>query len=386
MFIVAKVWRARSPIVRGSLEGIARERQQGELLSGSEAAIRRLGRDRPPDRLEEPPQVGHRAVGLRETVARAIAGDYRERPESRNRLTPGRRRGLQSLDTMNSRRHVVFWPAAPAMRRWPCPLLLAPAGSREAVRAALDAGADAVYVGLEGWSRGGARRELGWDELVAAQREVGLGRTEASRSRSNTIPKPEERARLFERIPALLDLGIRRRHRERHRNPGGAATRGFREPAADRQHRLRRPDGRGCRFLQGPGRSRRRPAGNGEPRGDARDQDRPGNRRGDHGPHGRGVRPAREVLDAELRAPEAVAPSGRVPSGRRGETPEGALRGLRQTGQHEARGRRSLLQDLPATLGALRRAGGGSTRGSFPAGRSAGSRRSRPTPKRAWTS
>src|ERR1017187_1856717 len=90
------------------------------------------------------------------------------------------------------------------------PILLAPAGTVEAVRAALGAGADAVYVGLEGWSRGGARRELGWDELVAAQREV------ASAGRSlqvalNTIPKPEERARLFERVPALLDLGIRER-------------------------------------------------------------------------------------------------------------------------------------------------------------------------------
>ena len=88
------------------------------------------------------------------------------------------------------------------------PVLLAPAGTVEAVRAALDAGADAVYVGLEGWSRGGARRELGWSELVAAQREV------ASAGRSlqvalNTIPKAEERARLFERVPALLDLGIR---------------------------------------------------------------------------------------------------------------------------------------------------------------------------------
>jgi putative protease len=87
------------------------------------------------------------------------------------------------------------------------PALLAPAGSPEAVVAALDAGADAVYVGLEGWSRGGARRELNWDELKAAQREV------ASAGRKlqvavNTIPKPQERAQLFERIPALLDLGI----------------------------------------------------------------------------------------------------------------------------------------------------------------------------------
>ncbi len=87
------------------------------------------------------------------------------------------------------------------------PRLLAPAGSLEAVVAALDAGADAVYVGLKGWSRGGARRELDWDELAAAQREA----TSAGRRLQvavNTIPKPRERAQLFERVPALLDLGI----------------------------------------------------------------------------------------------------------------------------------------------------------------------------------
>lgn len=87
------------------------------------------------------------------------------------------------------------------------PVLLAPAGSREAVAATLEAGADAVYVGLKGFSRGGARRELGWDDLVAARREV------ASAGRKlqvaiNTIPKPRERVCLVERVPALLDLGI----------------------------------------------------------------------------------------------------------------------------------------------------------------------------------
>ena len=88
------------------------------------------------------------------------------------------------------------------------PVLLAPAGSPEAVRAALDAGADAVYVGLEGWSRGGARRELKWEELAAARREVESAGGQL-RVAVNTIPKPQERARLFERIPALIDLGIR---------------------------------------------------------------------------------------------------------------------------------------------------------------------------------
>ena len=86
--------------------------------------------------------------------------------------------------------------------------LLAPAGSPEAVQAALDAGADAVYVGLKGWSRGGARGELTWEELVAAQRRAASAGREIQVA-LNIIPKPQERARLFERIPPLLDLGIR---------------------------------------------------------------------------------------------------------------------------------------------------------------------------------
>jgi putative protease len=93
------------------------------------------------------------------------------------------------------------------MKVMAAPRLLAPAGSLEAVVAALDAGADAVYVGWKGWSRGGARRELDWAELAGAQRRA------ASAGRRlqvalNTIPKPRERAQLFERVPALLDLGI----------------------------------------------------------------------------------------------------------------------------------------------------------------------------------
>jgi len=88
------------------------------------------------------------------------------------------------------------------------PALLAPAGSLEAVRAVLDAGADAVYVGLKGWSRGGSRSELDWDELVDAEREVASADRELQVA-LNTIPKPGERARLLERVPALLELGIR---------------------------------------------------------------------------------------------------------------------------------------------------------------------------------
>jgi len=87
-------------------------------------------------------------------------------------------------------------------------ILLAPGGDCEAVRIAFDAGADAVYVGLKGWSRGGSRSELNWEELVDCQRLVASTRRELHLA-LNIIPKPEERARLFDRIPPLLDIGIR---------------------------------------------------------------------------------------------------------------------------------------------------------------------------------
>lgn len=75
------------------------------------------------------------------------------------------------------------------------------------MRVALDAGADAVYVGLEGWSRGGSRGELTWDELRNAQRVVfSAGRK--LHLALNIIPRPAERARLFERARAVVDLGI----------------------------------------------------------------------------------------------------------------------------------------------------------------------------------
>src|SRR6266511_5834707 len=71
-------------------------------------------------------------------------------------------------------------------------ILLAPAGSPEAVHAALEAGADAVYVGLKGWSRGGARGELDRDELGRAVRRAAERGAELQLA-LNTIPKPPER-------------------------------------------------------------------------------------------------------------------------------------------------------------------------------------------------
>ena len=87
-------------------------------------------------------------------------------------------------------------------------VLLAPGGSPEAVATALGAGADAVYVGLRGWSRGGARSELEWPEVEAAACLARAHRAELQVA-LNTIPRPHETALLHATVLRLLDLGVR---------------------------------------------------------------------------------------------------------------------------------------------------------------------------------
>jgi putative protease len=87
-------------------------------------------------------------------------------------------------------------------------VLLAPAGNLDALRAALDAGAEAVYVGLKGYSRGGARGELTWAELAVAL-DLARRRGAEIQLAVNTIPRPAERDRLFAEIPRAAALGIR---------------------------------------------------------------------------------------------------------------------------------------------------------------------------------
>ena len=86
-------------------------------------------------------------------------------------------------------------------------VILAPAGSLEAAEQAFAAGADAVYVGLKGFSRGGARNEL----TIADLRRC-LDRAHASRKRvqlaANIIPKPQERAVLLEQLRELAAAGL----------------------------------------------------------------------------------------------------------------------------------------------------------------------------------
>ena len=86
-------------------------------------------------------------------------------------------------------------------------MLLAPAGNLEAAKQAFQAGADAVYVGLRGWSRGGARGEFGREQLRvciemahAAGKKVQLA--------ANVIPKPQERQRLLQQLAELTDWGL----------------------------------------------------------------------------------------------------------------------------------------------------------------------------------
>lgn len=88
-----------------------------------------------------------------------------------------------------------------------CATLLAPAGNLEAARQAFEAGADAVYVGLKGWSRGGARGELDREQLRqciklahALGKQVQLA--------ANIIPKSLERQQLLEQLMELAEWGL----------------------------------------------------------------------------------------------------------------------------------------------------------------------------------
>lgn len=86
-------------------------------------------------------------------------------------------------------------------------ILLAPAGSVQAAKSSLEAGADAIYVGLKGWSRGGARGELTLEELHQVLALAGkTGRT--VQLALNTIPRGREIDFLIERLREATGWGI----------------------------------------------------------------------------------------------------------------------------------------------------------------------------------
>lgn len=89
----------------------------------------------------------------------------------------------------------------------PPAILLAPAGSLEGVAQALQAGADAVYVGLKGWSRGGARGELDREQLRQCTR-LAQAHGKKIHLAVNVIPKPHEREVLLEHLTELAAWGL----------------------------------------------------------------------------------------------------------------------------------------------------------------------------------
>jgi putative protease len=93
------------------------------------------------------------------------------------------------------------------LHRADAPILLAPAGDPTAAVAALESGADAIYVGLKGWSRGGAKGELTSEELQEVLRAA-HARSRRVRVALNTIPRRAERRYLVGRVAELIDWGI----------------------------------------------------------------------------------------------------------------------------------------------------------------------------------
>ena len=93
------------------------------------------------------------------------------------------------------------------LHRADAPILLAPAGDPAAAVAALEAGADTIYVGLKGWSRGGAKGELTSEELQEVLRAA-HARSRRVRVALNTIPRRTERRYLLGRVAELIGRGI----------------------------------------------------------------------------------------------------------------------------------------------------------------------------------
>src|SRR3972149_4983731 len=96
------------------------------------------------------------------------------------------------------------------LHRADAPILLAPAGDPTAAVAALESGADAIYVGLKGWSRGGAKGELTSEELQEVLRAA-HARSRRIRVALNTIPGQAERRYLVGRGAELIGWGVEER-------------------------------------------------------------------------------------------------------------------------------------------------------------------------------
>jgi putative protease len=85
--------------------------------------------------------------------------------------------------------------------------LLAPAGSVAAVLAAAEAGADAVYVGAKGWSRGRPGAELSDEEIGFCLDELHRWGKQLQVA-MNTIPRPHEVELVIEKILLYTRWGV----------------------------------------------------------------------------------------------------------------------------------------------------------------------------------
>ncbi len=86
--------------------------------------------------------------------------------------------------------------------------LLASGGTVEMVRAVLDNGADAVYVGAKGWSRRRARYEMDDDEIVCAA-SYARSRGKVLRIAFNTLPASGEMPIFLKKTDFFVASGIR---------------------------------------------------------------------------------------------------------------------------------------------------------------------------------
>jgi putative protease len=87
-------------------------------------------------------------------------------------------------------------------------MMMAPGGTQEMARAVLDEGADAVYVGVVGWSRRGAQDELDDDEIRATIDYAGkLGKE--VRIVVNTLPSSTEIPMFLDRVARYADWGAK---------------------------------------------------------------------------------------------------------------------------------------------------------------------------------
>lgn len=87
-------------------------------------------------------------------------------------------------------------------------IMMAPGGTPEMARAVIDEGADAVYVGVVGWSRRGAQDELNDDEIRETI-DYAAARGKEVRIVVNTLPSSTELPMFIERVERYADWGAR---------------------------------------------------------------------------------------------------------------------------------------------------------------------------------